>query len=123
MKDKPTFKRVVYASFLIARADGDFDVDEKQALGDLIAKDFPQFKLTDILEVLSEATKKIEFDETFGVMELLEEIGKAEGENAALIVRTACYIGAADGDFDQDERKVATQICEQMGLSAATYGL
>jgi tellurite resistance protein TerB len=123
IKDKHTFRRVVYASFLIARADGVFDADEKKALGDLIAKDFPQFKLADILKVLSEANKKIEFDESFGVMELLEEIGKAKDEEAALIVRTACYIGAADGSFDPDERQVAKQICEKMGLSVITYGL
>ncbi len=123
IKDKNTFRRVVYASFLIARADGNFDADEKKALGELISKDFPQFKLTDILDVLSKAKEKLDFNVDFGVREILEDIGKARGDDAALIVRTACYIGAADGDFDDDEKKVAKRICEQMGLSPDAYGL
>ena len=121
--DKNTFKRVVYAAFLIARADGVFDSSEKTALANLIAKDFPQFKLTDILEVLNEANAKIDFDVTMGVMEIMDEISKASGSDAELIVRTACFIGAADGDFDADERKVAKQLCERMSLSASAYGL
>lgn len=121
--DKRTFKRVVYAALLIARADGNFDSDEKTALSKVIAKDFPQFKLADILSVLSEANEKIEFDETIGVMEIMDEIGKASGSDAELIVRTACYIGASDGDFDADEQKVAKQLCERMALSPSAYGL
>lgn len=121
--DKNTFKRVVYAAFLIARADGNFDSDEKSALAKIIAKDFPQFKLTDILEVLTEATAKIDFDVTMGTMEIMDEIAKASGSDAELIVRTACFIGAADGDFDADERNVAKQLCIRMGLTASTYGL
>ncbi len=121
--DKKTFTRVVCASLLIARADGNFDSDEKAALAKIIAKDFPQFKLADIIVVLDEAGSKIEFDETMGVSELMDEIAKASGSDAELIVRTACFIGAADGDFDADEQKVATKICKRMGLSPAAYGL
>ncbi len=123
IKDKNTFRRVVYASFLIARADGNFDSDEKKALGKSFAIRFPQFKLTDILNVLGDANKKIDFNEDFGIREIMEDIGKASGDDAALIVRTACYIGATDGDFDDDEKKVAKSICVAMGLSPSTYGL
>ena len=47
IKDKDTFRRVVYAGFLIARADGNFDANEKSALARLIHKDLSQFKILD----------------------------------------------------------------------------
>jgi len=37
VKDKSLFRRVVYSSFLIASADGDFDSSEKSALAKIIA--------------------------------------------------------------------------------------
>ncbi len=121
--DKSAFKRIVFASFLIARADGNFDSDEKTALANIINKDFPQFKLTDIIDVLNEAKEKIDFDETMGTGEIMQEISKATGDEAAAIVRTACYIGASDGDFDADERRVAKDICVKTGLQPSDFGL
>ncbi len=123
IKDKATFNRIVWASYLIARADGNFDSDEKTALSKIIAKEFPQFKLTDIIDSLSKAEEKIDFDETFGVNELLQEIAKAKGEDAQLIVRTACYIGAADGDFDNDEKAVTKAICTRLKINPEDFGL
>lgn len=121
--NKKTFDRVVFASFLIARADGNFDASEKTGLAKVINKDFPQFKLTDIIDTLGVADAKIAFDETLGELELIDEIKKASGEDAELIVRTACFIGAADGDFDDDEKAVASKIASALGLSPAAYGL
>lgn len=121
--DKRAFKRIVYASYLIARADGNFDADEKKALGAIISKDFPQFKLVDILDVLTEANSRLDFDVTMGTGELMQEISKASGDEAASIVRTACYIGASDGDFDANEKAVAKQICIKTGLNPTEYGL
>lgn len=121
--DKRTFMRVVYAAYLIARADGDFDSSEKSALAKLIDRDFPQFSINDILSALDEAESRVAFDENMGVMEILSEIGKATGESADLIMRTSCYIGAADGNFDDDEKAVARQICERLNISPGTYGL
>ncbi len=121
--DKNDFERVIFAAYLIAIADGNFDSDEKTALARLIEKDFKQFKLTDIIEVLDKAKSKTDFDMTMGTSELLGIIGKATGDTAKLIVRTACFIGASDGDFDNDEKAMTVRICTALKENPADYGL
>ncbi len=123
VKDKTLFRQVVSASFLIAMADGDFDSDEKSALAKIIAKELSQFKIDDILKALSECEDKVAFDTTMGTMEILDDIARASGDDAELIMRISCYIGAADGDFDNDEKRVASDIAKRMGVDPARYGL
>jgi len=123
VKDKALFRKVVSASFLIAMADGDFDSDEKSALARIISKELPQFKIDDILSILGDCESKVAFDQTMGVMEIMDDIGTATGEDANLIMRISCFIGAADGDFDADERKVASDMAKRMDVDASRYGL
>lgn len=123
VKDKALFRKVVSASFLIARADGDFDSDEKSALAKIVVKKLTVFGLRDILAVLNDCEEKVAFDETMGVMEIMDDICSATGDDAEMIIRIACYIGAADGDFDADEKKVAAAMGKRMGIDLAKYGL
>lgn len=123
VKDKGQFRRVVSASFLIAIADGDFDSDEKSALASIISQKLSQFTISDILKVLTDCEDKLAFDKTMGVMELMDDVGKASGGDAEMIIRIACFIGAADGDFDADEKKVASDLAKAMGVDASRYGL
>ena len=123
VKDKALFRRVVSASFLIAMADGDFDSDEKSALAKIIVKELSQFKIDDILSILSDCEEKVAFDKTLGAMEILDDIANASGEDAELIMRIACFIGAADGDFDADEKRVAVDMAKRMGIDPSRYGL
>ena len=123
VKDRALFKRVVQASFLIAIADGDFDSDEKKALAGVIKQKLPQFEISDILEVLDDCQSLTDFSLDMGTAELMDNISKARNEDSEMIVRIACYIGAADGDFDPDERAVAKDMCTRMGLVPSLYGL
>ncbi len=123
VKDKTLFKRVVSASFLIARADGDFDSSEKSAIAKIIVKKLPQFKIEDILSVLNDCETSVAFDETMGIAEIMDDIGKSSGEDAELIVRISCFIGAADGDFDAYEKRVASELAKRMGVDPTRYGL
>lgn len=121
--DKTLFRQVVSAAFLIARADGDFDSDEKKALAKVISEKMPQFSIQDILKALEECEKKVEFSEDMGVMEIMDDICSASKENAEMIMRISCFIGAADGDFDADEKKVAKSMACGMGINPQKYGL
>lgn len=123
IKDRTAFSRVVWACFLIGRADDNFDAQEKEATAKLIREKLPQYTIDDILEVIASAEKKIDFDANFGVMEIMDEVGKARGEAAEAIIRAACYIGAADGDFDDTEKGIVRQLCSRMELNPANYGL
>lgn len=123
VKDKALFRRVVSASFLIARADGDFDSDEKSALATIVSKKLTQFGIADILKILGECEEMVAFDESMGVMEIMDDICAASGEDAEMIIRISCFIGASDGDFDNDEKKVASDMAKRMGVEPSRYGL
>lgn len=123
IKDKNGFNRLVWACFLIGRADGTFDADEKNATAKLIAKQLPHYSIDDILAAIETAEAKIEFDVTFGTQEIMDEVGKAKGESAENIIRAACFIGAADGDFDDDEKEITRQLCSRMDINPSNYGL
>lgn len=123
IKDKTTFKRLVFACYLIGNADGDFDSDEKTAVANLIQQKMPQYNTSDIRGVIEEADKSIAFDATLGKMELLDEVGKATGDAASSIVRAAVFVAGADGDFDDNEKKVVRELCNRLSLDPANYGL
>lgn len=123
IKDRATFRRTVYACYLIGRADGNFDAAERQAIGALIQQKLPQFKLADIMSEIDAAEAKMSFDVTMGTQELMAEIGKASGDAAELVIQAACFIGAADGEFDDAEKVVAKQLASRMGLDPEHYGL
>ena len=121
--DKNAFKRSIYAGYLIAQADGDFDADERKALGAFIKEKMPQFEISDIISVIDECEKKVSFDSIMGKTELLDFIGKASMDEGEAILRLACYIGKADGDFDADERLVARDISIRLGISPSKYNI
>ena len=123
IKDKKIFSILVSACFLIARADGTFDSDEKTALAQLVKKHMPHFKIKDILAQLVDCENKIAFDETLGIQEIMDEISKAQGDDARLVMRACCYIGASDGEFDEDEKNVARTIARAMGMDPSRYDL
>ncbi|WP_158262377.1 MULTISPECIES: tellurite resistance TerB family protein [Pirellulaceae] len=123
IKDRTAFNRVVWACFLVGRADGDFDANERKATAALIHEKLPQYSLDDILEVIAKAEAKIDFDPNLGAMEIIDEVGKARGDAAEAIIRAAVYIGGADGDFDDTEKGIVRQLCSRMDINPANYGL
>jgi tellurite resistance protein TerB len=121
--DKNNFKRIIFAGYLIAQADGDFDSDEKSALAKIVKKELPQFDIQDIIDVINKCDEKVSFDKRLGVSELLDFIGGADKENAELIMRICCFIGEADGKFDADEKLVARDIAIRLNVTPSRYGL
>jgi tellurite resistance protein TerB len=39
------------------------------------------------------------------------------------MVRVCCAIGAADGNFDNDEKAVVSKICTELGLNPKDFDL
>ena len=123
VKDKATFERVVLASYLIATADGVISNEEKNALTKMVQRKFPRFKIADITATIKHADDVISFDETTGKLEILNEIGKAKGDSADLIARTALLVASSDGNVDQHEKDAILTILERLGLTPSLYGL
>ena len=122
---KTLFTRMVYAGFLIASADDDFDSDEKKALVKLINRDLPDFKMEDIAATIKVCEDKISFDKQMGTQEILDEISvsASDPEDAKAIMKVCAFIGKADGDYDKDEKLMARSICSSLKLKQSEYGL
>ncbi|MBF0101788.1 MAG: tellurite resistance TerB family protein [Desulfobacterales bacterium] len=44
-------------------------------------------------------------------------------EEAKLMVRVCCAIGAADGNFDDTEKQIVRDICAELGLNPKDFNL
>ncbi len=121
--DYYSFRRHVFAGFLIAQADGDFDADERAALAAFIKSRMGQFELADIIKVIKVCEEKVSFDQELGRAEMIDAIGEASGNEAQSIARLMSFIGKADGSFDADELDVAKAVCKALNISGERFGI
>ena len=126
-RNKDFMEAVVSGCALVAAADGSVTSDEKQKMAAFIqrSEELSVFEMPQVIEVFNKVMEGFEFDHSIGKIEAMKKIGKLRGkdEAARTMVRVCCAIGAADGDFDADERKVVTEICTELGLNPADFDL
>lgn len=113
------------ASALIAAADGTIDADEKKKMMGFMEtnESLKVFKMDDIVASFKKWTEKLEFDKELGQAACFEAIAKSRSDagQARALMRLACAIGAADGDFDADEKAMAQKIAQELGLNASEF--
>lgn len=118
---------IVAGCAIVSAADGNVSSDEKQKMvGYMQASDeLKVFKTADIIASFNDVTSKFDFDAAIGRAEALKKIAKIKGKDGAdrLLVRVCCAIGAADGDFDAQERAAVVLICNELGLAPAEFDL
>lgn len=116
---------LVGASVMIAAADGNISADEKtKLLGFLQNSALTKAYSTDkIIKVFNEHSGRFDFGVDIGAAEVLRIVGKQRSnvETARAIARLAVMIGKADGDFDENERRTATAIINELGLNPAEF--
>jgi tellurite resistance protein TerB len=125
-KSKDLLEAVVAGCALVAYADGNVSSEEKQKMmGFLrISDQLKAFDPGDVIKIFQKYVEKFEFDNTIGVGEVMQAVGKFRGKpQAQLVVRVCCAIGAADGDFDQNERAVVRRMCSELGLNPSDFNL
>jgi len=126
-KNRSFMEAVVSGCALVAAADGDISADEKQKMAGFIqrADELKHFEMRQVIEVFNKTTADFEFDASIGKASALQTIGKIKGKDdqARLLVRVICAIGAADGDFDANEQAVVREICVELGLNPADFDL
>lgn len=112
---------------LVAAADGSIDSDEKQKMvGFLKINEALQvFDLKTAVDRFNEFAGQLEFDHGIGKDECLKAIAKCSSneEQSRMLVRVCCAIGAADGDFDDDEKEVVREICKKLNLRSSDFSL
>lgn len=126
-KNRSFMEAVVNGCALVAAADGNIDSSEKQKMAGFIgrAEELKHFDMSQVIEVFQKTASDFEFDHAIGKASALKTIGKIKGneEQAKLLVRVICAIGAADGDFDDQEKAMVREIAKELGLDPADFDL
>lgn len=126
-KNRAFMEAVVNGCALVAAADGEIDASEKQKMAGFIerAEELKHFEMRQVIEVFQKAAGDFEFDHGIGKASALKVIGKIKGidDQSRLLVRVVCAIGAADGDFDAEEKAMVAEIARELGLDPAEFDL
>jgi len=126
-KNRTFMEATVAACALVAAADGTVSAQEKQKMAGFIrnSDELKYFSMTAVIAFFEKMVGNFDFDAEIGRAEALKVIGRLRGnaEQARVMVRVACAIGASDENFDQSERTVVRQICVELDLNPADFDL
>lgn len=126
-KNRTFMEAVVSGCALVAAADGSIDSSEKQKMAGFLerSEELKHFDMRQVIEVFQRVAGDFEFDDAIGKATALRTIGKVRGnpEQARLLVRIVCAIGAADGEFDAQERTVVSEIARELDLDPTEFDL
>lgn len=111
----------------LASADGSISGEEKRKMLNFMQIS-PEMKVFDTKKVLTSFTSIADTfaaDYEFGRIEAVSRIAKIKGDVAAanVLVRLVIILGASDGNFDADEKKVVREICGLLEIDAAQFDL
>lgn len=124
-KNRAFMEATVASCALVAAADGTISSEEKQKMAGFIrnSDELKHFAMPDVIAFFEKVVGNFDFDPAIGKAEALKVIGRLRSnpEQARVMVRVACAIGASDGNFDQKERTVVREICGELGLNPADF--
>lgn len=111
----------------IAAADGEVSKEEQQKMFAFMSI-FPALKVFTPAEILAAWNQHIQFFDIstqMGHAEANKSIQKLNGDldSSTTAVHLGAAIGAADGDFDEDEKTVLRDICKILSLRPSEFGL
>ena len=112
---------------LIAAADGDIDADERKKTAAFIMSNdtLKVFSASDLKDKFDFFCNKLEADYDFGKIEVIQALSVLKGkqDQARACIQLGIIIGAADGDFDADEKKAIKDACNAVGISPSEFDL
>lgn len=125
--NKDFMEAVAAGCALIAAADGSISSEEKQKMVGFINinQSLKVFNLNDVLERFNHYAQTFEFDFNVGKAEAIKPISKLKkhADAARTLVAVCCSIGAADGDFDENEMQLVREMCNILGLNPSEFQL
>jgi len=126
-KSKEFLNAALGGSALVIMADGSIDVQEKTKMMSFIQNNeaLSVYDTSEVVKTWKDYIDTLEMDADIGEAKAMSALGKMKGKNeeARLVLRMVCAIGAADGDFDQDEKRVATKVAIELGLNPSDFDL
>ena len=112
---------------LVATADGTVTSEEKEKMLGFVRNSdaLKHYDTSLVIDTFQKYIGKLEFDFALGRAELLQEISKVSKkmDEARLLVRVCCAIGASDGDFGRQEKQVVHDICLELGINPTDFDL
>lgn len=126
-KNKDFLEAIVAGCAMVAAADGNIDSSEKSKMSGFINRNeaLKVFDMGHVITRFNYYADGFAFDFNVGKAECLKAIAKMKKneEGARLLVSVCCAIGAADGSFDEDEKKAVRDICKELGLNPIEFQL
>ena len=126
-KNKTFLEATVAGCALVAAADGNISSEEKQKMVGFMRQSdaLSVFDISEVIALFEKYAATFDFDPMIGKGECPKVIGKLKKDTGAsrMLIRVCCAIGAADGNFDDDEKAVVREICAELGLNPADFSL
>jgi tellurite resistance protein TerB len=126
-KNKDFLNAAMAGSALIAMADGSISAPEKQKMIKFIESNdaLSVFTTSEVIKAFQDFVGQLEFDKDIGEAKAYAALGKIKSNEAAsrLLVRMIVAIASSDGNFDDQEKKIAVKIITELRLSPADFEL
>jgi len=126
-QNKAFLESVVAGCALVAHADGVVRTEEMQKMMGFLrtSEVLSVFSTEEVITLFDKYAKQFEFDYQIGQASALQAVAKVKDkpDQARLMVRVCCAIGAADGSFDDNEKAIVRQICAELGLNPKDFDL
>ena len=126
-KNKDFLNAAMVGSALIAMADGSISSEEKQKMIKFIENNdaLSIFTISDVIKAFQEFVSQLEFDKDIGEAQAYQALGKMKSNSEAsrLLIRMIIAIAASDGNFDAQERNIASKIAKELGLQPSEFEL
>ncbi len=126
-KSKEFLNAALGGSALVILADGSIDAQEKSKMMNFIENHeaLSIYNTSEVVKTWKDYIDTLEMDADIGTAKAMSALGKIKGKDdqARLVLRMVCAIGASDGDFDDDEKRVASKIAIELGLNPADFDL
>jgi tellurium resistance protein TerD len=124
-KSQDVLDAVVAACALVAMADGYLDASERQKMIEFVhqSDELRVFDTNKVIQKFNMFVSKIENDRMMGRAEAFRALAKirTKPEIARLVARYCIAIGYADGNFDNNEKQMVSDICRELGLNPAEF--
>ena len=119
-RDRRFLEATMAASALVAYADGQVCFTERMRL-DQILEQLRLLRAFDVHDAINQFNKVIEdlkADPEEGHARALDSVEVFAGDTASarLLVRVACHLSIADGDFSEAEQEQVAELCVQLDI-------